>query len=60
MIIKASKYFLIAFLFIVFVLPIFLWTGILGLLIGNSQFALLKIRDIWWNVIEQFDSEFKI
>ena len=60
MIIKFLKYFLITLLFIVFVLPIFAWTGILGLLVGNSQFALIKIRDIWWNVIEQIDGEFKV
>lgn len=60
MIIKFLKYFLIGILFIGFTVPIFVWAGILGLLVGNSQFALLKIRDIWWNVIEQFDGEFKV
>ncbi len=60
MIIKVLKYFLIGLLFIVFILPTFIWVGILGLLVGNSQFALIKVRDIWWNVIEQIDGELKV
>jgi hypothetical protein len=60
MIIKVLKYFLISLLFIVFVIPTFIWVGILGLLVGNSQFALIKVRDIWWNVIEQIDGELKV
>ena len=60
MIIKVLKYFLIGLLFIGFVIPIFIWVGILGLLVGNSQFALIKVRDIWWNVVEQIDGELKV
>jgi hypothetical protein len=60
MVIKALKYLVTGCLFLFFLIPICIWGIILGLLVGNSPFILTKIRDIWWNTIEQIDGELKV